>query len=210
MKTYLEEHSDVTRVFPWLTDASSSIRCLCVVGEMLLFPEEIVQFKQISSEMFRNELRQKHELSTYRFYLVVCAGNGFQSKRIFDYYKLWRLLEREEMLDGFTSRIEVPVQVGEEPYYVGIAEFGLEQLSRAIEMISDSPSRYTIICANHDRPSHCQELLDQVLDFGLTESGGLPVVEMVTTLTAQGYAVCTWGSSSEEQELQCFHTVAFL
>ncbi|WP_426273117.1 hypothetical protein [Exiguobacterium sp. R-17] len=210
MKTYIEEHSDATRVYPWLADASSSIRCLCVVGEMLLFPEEIVQFKQISSEMFRNELRQKHELSTYRFYLVVCAGNGFQSKRIFDYYKLWRLLEREEMLDGFTSRIEVPVQVGEEPYYVGIAEFGLEQLSTAIEMISDSPSRYTIICANHDRPLHCQELLTHVLDIGLTESGDVPVVEMVPTLTAQGYAVCTWGSSSEEQELQCFHTAAFL
>ncbi len=210
MKTYLEEHSDTTRVYPWLADASSSIRCLFVVGEMLLFPEDIVQFKQISSEMFRNELTQKHELSTYRFYVVVCVGNKFQSKRIFDYYKLWRLLEREETLDGFTSRMEVPVQVGKEPYYVGIAEFGLEQLSRAIEMISDSPAMYTIICANHDRPSHCQELLDQVLDIGLTESGGLPVVEMVTTLTAQGYAVCTWGSSSEEQELQCFHMAAFL
>ncbi len=210
MKTYLEEHIDATRIFPWLADASSLIRCLCVVGEMLLVPEDIVQFKQISSEMFRDELKQKHALSTYRFYVVVCVGNQFQSKRIFEYYKLWRLLEREEMLDGFTSRIEVPVQVGEEPYYVGIAEFGLEQLSRAIEMISDSPSRYTIICANHDRPSQCQELLDQVLDFGLTESGGLPVVEMVTTLTAQGYAVCTWGSSSEEQELQCFHMAAFL
>ncbi len=107
-------------------------------------------------------------------------------------------------------RMEVPVQVGKEPYYVGIAEFGIEQLTTAIEMISDSPAMYTIICANHDRPSHCQELLDQVLDIGLTESGGLPVVEMVTTLTAQGYAICTWGSSSEEQELQCFYTAAFL
>ena len=210
MKTYIEEHIDATRVYPWLADASSSIRCLYVVGEMLLFPEEIVQFKQISSEMFRNELMQKHELSTYRFYIVVCVGNGFQSKRIFDYHKLWCLLEREEMLDGFTSRMEVPVQVGEEPYYVGIAEFGLEQLSRAIEMISDSPSRYTIICANQNRSSHCQELLTQVLDIGLTESGGVPVVEMVPTLTAQGYAVCTWGSSSDEQELQCFYTAAFL
>ncbi len=56
MKTYLEEHSDATRIFPWLADASSSIHCLCVVGEMLLFPEDIVQFKQISSEMFRDEL----------------------------------------------------------------------------------------------------------------------------------------------------------
>lgn len=210
MKTYIEEHSDATRVYPWLADTSSSIHCLCVVGEMLLFPEEIVQFKQISSGMFRNELTKKHELSTYRFYIVACVGNRFQSKRIFDYYKLWRLFERKEMLDGFTSRIEVPVQVGEESYYVGIAEFGLEQLSRAIEMISDSPSRYTIICANHDRPLHCQELLTQVLDIGLTESGSLPVVDMITTLTAQGYAVCTWGSSSEEQELQCFHTAAFL
>ncbi len=82
--------------------------------------------------------------------------------------------------------------MGKEPYYVGIAEFGIEQLSTAIEMISDSPAMYTIICANHDRPSHCQELLDQVLEIGLTESGNLPVVEMVTTLTAQGYAVCTW------------------
>lgn len=210
MKTYLEEHSDATRIFPCLADASSSICCLCVVGEMLLFPEEIVQFKQISSEMFRNELTQKYALSTYRFYVVVCVGNEFQSKRIFEYYKLWRLLEQEEKLDGFTSRIEVPIQVGEEPYYVEIAEFGLEQLSRTIEMISDSPSRYTIICANHDRPLHCQELLTQVLDIGLTERGDVPVVEMVTTLTAQGYAVCTWGSSSEEQELQCFHTASFL
>lgn len=210
MKTYIEEHIDATRVYPWLADASSSIRCLCVVGEMLLFPEETVQFKQISSEMFRNELTQKHKLSTYHFYLVVCVGNGFQSKRIFDYYKLWRLLEREEMLDGFTSRMEVPVQVGEEPYYVGIAEFGLEQLTIAIEMISASPSMYTIICANHDRPSHCQDLLTQVLDIGLIESGDVPVAEMVPTLTAQGYAVCTWGSSSEEQEFQCFHTAAFL
>ncbi|MGI1807070.1 hypothetical protein ACRPK8_15190 [Exiguobacterium sp. TDN 0502] len=210
MKTYLEEHSDATRVYPWLADASSSIRCLCVVGEMLLFPEDIVQFKQISSEMFREELKQKHTLSTYRFYVVVCVGNKFHSKRIFDYYKLWRLLEREETLDRFTSRIELPVQVGEEPYYVGIAEFGIEQLTTAIEMISDSLAMYTIICANRDRPSHCQELLDQVLDIGLTESGGLPVVEMVTTVTAQGYAICTWGSSSEEQELQCFYTAAFL
>ncbi|WP_286946423.1 hypothetical protein [Exiguobacterium sp. UBA4551] len=210
MKTYFEEHSDATRIFPWLADASSSIRCLCVVGEMLLFPEDIVQFKQISSEMFRDELKQKHALSTYRFYVVVCVGNKFHSKRIFDYYKLWCLLEREETLDGFTSRMEVPVQVGKEPYYVGIAEFGIEQLTTAIEMISDSPAMYIIICANHDRPSHCQELLDQVLDIGLTESGGLPVVEMVTTLTAQGYAVCTWGSSSEEQELQCLYTAAFL
>ncbi|EZP61457.1 hypothetical protein [Exiguobacterium sp. RIT341] len=117
MKTYLEEHIDATRIFPWLADASSSIRCLCVVGEMLLVPEDIVQFKQISSEMFRDELKQKHALSTYRFYVVVCVGNQFQSKRIFEYYKLWRLLEREEMLDGFTSRIEVPVQVGKEAYY---------------------------------------------------------------------------------------------
>ncbi|MEK4647684.1 hypothetical protein MKY22_07100 [Exiguobacterium sp. FSL W8-0210] len=160
--------------------------------------------------MFRDELAKKHALSTYRFYVVVRVENKFHSKRIFDYYKLWRLLERKEMLDGFTSRIEVPVQVGEESYYVGIAKFGLEQLSRAIEMISDSPAMYTIICANHDRPLHCQELLTQVLDIGLTESGDVPVVEMVTTLAAQGYAVCTWGSSSEEQELQCFHTVAFL
>ncbi|WP_214722951.1 hypothetical protein [Exiguobacterium sp. s143] len=210
MKTYLEEHSDATSIFPWLADASSSIRCLCVVGEMLLFPEDIVAFKQISSEMFRDELKQKRALSTYRFYVVVCVGNEFQSKRIFDYYKLWRLLEREETLDGFTSRMEVPVQVGKEPYYVGIAEFGIKQLTTAVKMISDSPAMYTIICGNHDRPSHCQELLDQVLDIGLTESGNLPVVEMVTTLTAQGYAVCTWGSSSEEQELQCFYTAAFL
>jgi len=210
MKTYLEEHSDATRIFQWLADASSSIRCLCAVGEMLLFPEDIVQFKQISSEMFRDKLAKKHALSTYRFYVVVCVRNKFHSKRIFDYYKLWRLLEREEMLEGFISRIEVPVQVGKEPYYVGIAEFGIKQLTTAIEMISDSPAMYTIICANHDRPSHCQELLDQVLDNGLTESGGLPVVEMVTTLTAQGYAICTWVSSSEEQELQCFYTATFL
>lgn len=210
MKTYLEEYSDATRIFPWLADASSSIRCLCVVGEMLLFPEDIVQFKQISSEMFRDELKQKHALSTYRFYVVVCVGNEFQSKRIFDYYKLWRLLEREEMLEGFTSRMEVAVKVGKEPYYVWIAEFGIKQLTTAVEMISDSPAMYNIICGNHDRPPHCQELLDQVLDIGLTESGGLPVVEMVTTLTAQGYSICTWGSSSEEQELQCFYTAAFL
>lgn len=80
MKTYLEEHSDATRIFPWLADASSSIRCLCVVGEMLLFPEDIVQFQQTSSEMFRDELKQKHALSTYRFYVVVCVGNKFIPK----------------------------------------------------------------------------------------------------------------------------------
>lgn len=77
-------------------------------------------------------------------------------------------------------------------------------------MISDSPSMYTIICTNHDRPSYCQELLAQVHDIGLTESGSLPVTEIVRTFTARGYAVCTWGSSSEEQELQCFLTAAFL
>ncbi|WP_214769492.1 hypothetical protein [Exiguobacterium sp. s133] len=83
MKTYVEEHSDATRIFPWLADASSSIRCLCVVGEMLLFPEDIIQFKQISSEMFHDELTQKHALGTYRFYVVILVGNEFQSKRIY-------------------------------------------------------------------------------------------------------------------------------
>lgn len=83
MKTYVEENSDATRIFPWLADASSSIRCLCVVGEMLLFPEDIIQFKQISSEMFRDELVKKHALGTYRFYVVILVGNEFQSKRIY-------------------------------------------------------------------------------------------------------------------------------
>ena len=76
--------------------------------------------------MLRTELGQRHELDAFRFYLVTRVGNDFQSRRIFDYYKLWRLLEREEELRGFTSRMEIPVHIGEDPYYIGIAEFGIE------------------------------------------------------------------------------------
>ncbi|WP_214855076.1 hypothetical protein [Exiguobacterium sp. s166] len=206
MKIYIEEHEDATHVYPWLSHTKSAIRCLCIVGEMLLFPEEIVQFKQKSSEMLRTELGQRHELDAFRFYLVTRVGNDFQSRRIFDYYKLWRLLEREEELRGFTSRMEIPVHIGEDPYYIGIAEFGIEQLPTAIALVSDDHSMYVISCAENNESSHCQKLLDQVLEIGLKEDGDLPIFEMVSTLTAKGYAVCTWGSSSEEQELQYFYS----
>lgn len=209
MKVYIEEHEDATYVYPWLSNTKSAIRCLCIVGEMLLFPEEIVQFKQKSSEMLRNELGQRHELDALRFYLVTRVGNDFQSRRIFDYYKLWRVLEREEELRGFTSRMEVLVHIGEAPYYVGIAEFGIEQLPKAIALVGDDPSMYGIFCTEYDESSHCQKLLDQVLEIGLTEDGDLPIFEMVTTLTVKGYGVCTWGSSSEEQELQYFYSPQF-
>ncbi|OGX80661.1 hypothetical protein A6395_00540 [Exiguobacterium sp. SH31] len=214
MNVYFEEIKDVYSAFGWkgreldshLEDDLRQISAFCIVGEMLLFPEEIEQFKIKCEELFKNHLTNELSHMRYKLYLIALKQNEYrQTEKIFHYYKLWKALENEMDCSGFTSRIEKLVWKNGEAFYVGISEFNADFLLPAIKLASGYSNHYGIVLINKSEDESSEQLMDKLLEEGINNHIQFDFSKLVPLLCRKHYSVCVWGSSSEEQQLSCFY-----
>lgn len=73
-----------------------------------------------------------------------------KNSKIEKYRKVWKALQTKWKLEGFNKGPEVEMETGGTTFYSSIAEFCLEKLPDAIEIVSSNPKRFTIIASKNN------------------------------------------------------------
>ncbi|MEM5672121.1 hypothetical protein AAHB54_13705 [Bacillus cereus] len=93
----------------------------------------------------------KHDLTNvYKFYLLAAIEIKDKNSKIEKYRKVWKALQTKWKLEGFNKGPEVEMETGGTTFYSSIAEFCLEKLPDAIEIVSSNPKRFTIIASKNN------------------------------------------------------------
>ncbi len=216
MKHYLEEVNDIGMTFTWLSRNSNPLldnvlpqmKSFSVVGEMLFTPEEIDLFKKKCGEVFQKHFTKLFYTNEYSFILIGLAKNyEKRSEKIFNYFKVWKKLEKQIDIHGLTSRRDASKLVNNEVCYIGISEFDLDFLPTVIKIVSEDPSQYSILFKKKSNCYSNNQLMNILLEYGISDDFKLDFPNLVPLLCLNHYGVCVWKSASEEQELSCFYLV---
>lgn len=109
------------------------------------------------------------------------------------------------MYIGFTSRIEEPIVVNEEFGYIGVAEFDLNALPLAVEMMRSSSETGCIVFKEKRENEASEEIMQLALAHEFEIGPLLSFSNLIPALASHHYHTCLWKLYSTEEELCCFY-----
>lgn len=218
MKYYIEETKNAYESFWWLSDNLTPhwrknrppLESFSIVGDRLITYEDGILFKKTCDELLLRHFMTDKSEANYTFWWLSIIGDGSKrSERIVHYYKYWKELEKYYDVHGFTSRIEEPITVHEELGYIGVAEFNLNSLPLAVEMMRDFSKTSCILFKEKKESESSNESSKEIMQIALAhefEIGSLfSFSNLIPTLASHHYNTCLWKFYSGEEELCCFY-----
>lgn len=140
----------------------------------------------------------------YKLYLFANIEVKNKNSRIEKYKKVWKLLQSEWHLQEFRKGPEIEVNLGERIFYSSIAEFSLDNISTALEIIARNPQRYTIV-ATRKNNILTEEFVKKIfnISFERSKESQYATIDYFSLCLNIGEEdiVFRWGDSSEEAEL---------
>lgn len=215
MRYYLEETSDAYKSYTWLSDnlaphwrnSIPPIESFGIVGERLFTLSDINLFKKKCDDLLLRHFMKNHGEANYKFLLLGLESNeSKKSEKMFNYFKVWKELEKEFDLSNFTLRIEVPLQIDDELCYIGLSEFDLNSLPTVTEIMRKYPKTYCIIYKEVKSEDSTENLISILMENGFSK---LPIIDfpnLIPTLALNHYSICLWKFYSIEEEVCCFYS----
>ncbi|SFI91155.1 MULTISPECIES: hypothetical protein [unclassified Bacillus (in: firmicutes)] len=181
-----------------------NLNLFSVNGSMLFSPDEKNQFKEVCSTEIK-QVFMKHDLTNvYKFYLLAAIELKDKSSKIEKYRKVWKTLQTKWQLEAFNKGSEVEMEVEGTTFYSSIAEFCLEKLPAAIEIVSSNPKRFTII-ASKSSNMLTEENISRIFGKAFNEynqrKDEIDYFNLSIHLCPKGDIVFRWGDSLEEAEI---------
>lgn len=99
-----------------------------------LFGTEFDDLNELA-DIYAPLVDQTIPLKGKKIYLCRVTGKGFETERVYHYYKLWRKLERKCDLKRYKLGKEYLIHVGDEDLYCGGAEIPPQELSSALKIV---------------------------------------------------------------------------
>lgn len=99
-----------------------------------LFGTEFDDLNELA-DIYAPLVDQTIPLKGKKIYLCMVIKQGFETERIYHYYKLWRYLKQEFDLSGYNLGKEYLIRVGDEDLYCGGAEITPQELSSALKIV---------------------------------------------------------------------------
>lgn len=154
-------------------------------------------------EINRIFLEQKFA-NGYKLYVVVNVEIKDKNSRIEKHKKVWKLLQTKWQLDSFNKGAEVEMEVEGKFFFSSIADFRVENLSTALEIVSSNPKRYAIIASKKDEILS-EKLITNIFELAFNQDSKhmdeIDYFGLSIQLCSEGDVVFRWGDSSEEVEI---------
>lgn len=99
-----------------------------------LFGTEFDDLNELA-DIYAPLVDQTIPLKGKKIYLCMVIKQGFETERIYHYYKLWRYLKQAFDLSGYNLGKEYLIRVGDEDLYCGGAEIPPQELSSALKIV---------------------------------------------------------------------------
>ena len=214
MRYYVEETKNAYESFWWLSDHLAPqwrkirppLESFSIVGDRLFTYEDVLLFKKTCDDLLLRHFMTDKSEANYTFWWLGMIGNGSKrSERIVHYYKYWKELEKDYDVHGFTSRIEEPITMNEELGYIGVAEFDLNALPLAVEMMRSSSETGCIVFKEKRENEASEEIMQLALAHEFEMGPLFSFSNLIPTLASHHYHTCLWKFYSTEEELCCFY-----
>ncbi|SFC82987.1 hypothetical protein SAMN04488168_11059 [Bacillus sp. 491mf] len=212
MKCWNEVKEDAFSYYKWFSKDEAikrvgnlpNLSVYSVNGSMLFSPDEKNQFKEVCGTEIK-QVCMKHDLTNvYKFYLLAAIEIKDTNSKIEKYRKVWKALQTKWKLEVFHKGPEVEMEVGGKTFYSSIAEFCLEKLPAAIEIVSSNSKRFTII-ASKSSDMLTEENIGGIFEKAFNEynqwKDEIDYFNLSIHLCPKGDIVFRWGDSLEEAEI---------
>lgn len=216
MRYYIEQTKNAYESFWWLSDNLTPhwrknrppLESFSILGERLFTYEDVLLFKETCDDLLLRHFKTDKREANYTFWWLGIIGNqSKRSEKIVHYYKYWKELEKYNDVHGFTSRIEAPIIVHEELGYIGVAEFDLNALPLAIEMMRNSSKTGCIVFKEKKENASSKEIMQLALAHEFEIGSVFSFSNLIPALASHHYHTCLWKFYSTEEELCCFYRV---
>ena len=152
-------------------------------------------------DVIQQAFSQKELADNYKLYLLANVEVRDKSSRIEKYSKVWKKLQTEWQLEGFTKGPEVEVTLGENLLYSSIAQFSLDKIKVALELISKNSYKFTIISSSRN-DILTEDSVRDIFNSAFKKSDlKYPVINycnLSLDLCSKADIVFRWGDSSED------------
>ena len=215
MKCWTEMTTDAYSYFQWFSkdEAQKSIghvpklSVFSMIASMTFTSEDRELFTRLCSELLTKVTIEHEIIHGYRFYLFGVTETNNLGSKVFKYQKLWKRLEKDFTLEYFILGPEVQYVEDGRLGYAGIAEFGVDELHKAIQITSSDPQKFAIIGSkrqDYRTEAFIKSLLKSLLKKAYIDAdtkGEIDYFKLSLTSCPEGDLVFRWGDSSEEYEL---------
>lgn len=212
MKNWNENERDAFSYFQWFNKEEAcervgkipNLSVFSVNGSELFGSSDKTAFKDLCSSEIKRVFTNQEFSKSYKLFLFVNVEVKDKNSRIEKHRKVWKLLQAKWQLDGFNKGPEIEVEIDGKTFFSSIADFTLENLSTALEVVSSDPKRYAIIASKKD---------DFLSDKAITDIFGIAFNQyrkhkdeidyfgLSIYLCPEEDMVFRWGDSSEEAEI---------
>lgn len=214
MRYYIEKTKNAYESFWWLSDNLAPqwrknrppLESFSIVGDRLITYEDGLLFKTVCDELLLRHFMTDKSEANYTFWWLGIIGNeSKRSEKIVHHFKYWKELEKDYDVHGFTSRIEEPIVVHEELGYIGVAEFDLNVLPLAVEMMRGSSKTGCIVFKEKRENEASKEIMQIALAHEVELCSVFSFSNLIPALASRHYNTCLWKFYSTEEELCCFY-----
>ncbi|EEM02292.1 hypothetical protein [Bacillus pseudomycoides] len=212
MKCWNEVEEDAFSYYKWFSKDEAikrvgnlpNLSVFSVNGSMLFSPDEKKQFKEVCGTEIKQVFMKHNLTNVYKFYLLAAIEIKDKNSKIEKYRKVWKALQTKWQLEKFNKGSEVEMEVGGTTFYSSIAEFCLEELPAAIEIVSSNPKRFTIISSKNS-DMLMEENISRIFRKAFNEynqwKDEIDYFNLSIHLCPKDDIVFRWGDSLEEAEI---------
>mgnify|MGYP001388245156 CR=1 FL=1 len=137
----------------------------------------------------------------YKFYLIANVEILDRNSRIEKYKKVWKALQNKWSLNEFIKGEEIELLIGDNTVYSSIAEFNLENLSIALDIVANKPRMFTIISSNRSgllTEKSIQRTFNILFNETDKQLPSIDYLNLCLQYCSDEDIVLRWGDSSEE------------
>ncbi|EKQ53038.1 MULTISPECIES: hypothetical protein [unclassified Clostridium] len=212
MRIWSEEEKSVYSYFQWFNKDEAyerigrnvNLSVISINGSGLFTHNDRSAFINSCSGEIKKILEKYESIKNYKLYLFANVEIKNKNSRIERYKKVWKVLKSKWELEGFNSGSEIEIKSGEKAFFSSIAEFKVENLSTALEIVSSNPKVYSII-ASKKEDVLSNKTITSISEVAFNKKNKyvdeIDYFNLSIHLCQQGDMVFRWGESSEEAEI---------
>ena len=209
MKTWKEYENNIFNYFQYFKEENSAeddeklpkMSVISYNASMILDINDRNKFVFESSKEVSHIFSENNDLKQYKFYLLANKEVINKNSKVENYLKIWKEIKRKYDIEEFILGPEVKIELNNVDLFSSIAEVPINYLYKAIEIISNYPSMYTLFISKHHNimtDGYIKNMVKVVMNNSFIEINYFQLCKMCCD---KGDIAIRYGTTFEEAEI---------
>ncbi|MBU3174698.1 hypothetical protein LL033_23480 [Clostridium estertheticum] len=166
--------------------------------------DDKLKFINLSSRQINSLFGTNNLLEDYKFYIVVSKKIKDINSKVEFYKKIWKDIRKKWGIENFNLGVEIKVEAEGVSFFTSIAEFSIDNLSLALEIVSANPKLNTIIISKANdilTEKYTEKLFHTLFNSEAQDSKEIDYYSFCAQCCNEGDIAVRWGTSFEDAEV---------